>query len=65
MNRELIRRLRVNKNMNQYEFSRYIGISRGLLAQIEAGYISPSRSVIQKILSVFDEDYIEKVRALL
>lgn len=64
MNRGLIKALRVNKSMNQYQFSELIGISRALLAQIEAGYVAPSQSVIKKIYAVLDQDYIEKVRAL-
>ncbi|WP_057766095.1 helix-turn-helix domain-containing protein [Cytobacillus praedii] len=64
MNRKLIKALRVNKSLNQYQFSELIGISRALLAQIEAGYVSPSHKVIQKIYDVLDGDYIQKVRDL-
>ncbi|WP_342540974.1 helix-turn-helix transcriptional regulator [Heyndrickxia sp. FSL K6-6286] len=65
MNRDLIKRLRAIRGMNQYQFSEFIGISRAQLAQIEAGYISPSQIVKDKIYSSFESEYIEKVRALL
>jgi transcriptional regulator with XRE-family HTH domain len=64
MNKQLIRALRVNKAMNQYQFSELIGISRALLAQIEAGYVKPSQTVIDKIYDALDPEYIKKVQAI-
>lgn len=64
MNRKLIRALRVNKSLNQLQFSELIGVSRATIAQIEAGYVKPSKNVIQKIYDALDSEYIDKVREL-
>ena len=64
MDRKTIIALRVNKRLNQFEFSKLLGISRPLLAQIEAGYISPSQKVTDAIYRVLDANYIGKVREL-
>ncbi|WP_061570292.1 helix-turn-helix domain-containing protein [Caldibacillus debilis] len=65
MNRELIKLIRQSLRMNQHQFSSKLGISRSQLALVEAGYIEPSRELIEKIRQLVGDDYIQRVKNIL
>ncbi|MED3764714.1 helix-turn-helix transcriptional regulator [Ureibacillus terrenus] len=65
MDRHLIRRIRHIKGMSQLEFSQALGVSRGLIAQVEAGYIRPSEELKRKIRAYVGDDFIEKIQKIL
>lgn len=65
MNRQLIKRIRLMKDMSQLEFSQALGVSRGLVAQVEAGYIKPSSELNHKIRALVGDEFIDSVSRLL
>ncbi|MDL0419705.1 helix-turn-helix transcriptional regulator [Caldibacillus thermoamylovorans] len=65
MNRYLIKRIRQMKGMSQLEFSKALGVSRGLIAQVEAGYISPSPELKNKIREFAGDDFIAQLSKLI
>lgn len=65
MNRYLIKKIRQMKGMSQLQFSQALGVSRGLIAQVEAGYIRPSEELKRKIRAYVGDDFIEKIQKIL
>ncbi|WAA13393.1 helix-turn-helix domain-containing protein [Fervidibacillus halotolerans] len=65
MNQFLIKRVRQMKGMSQLEFSKALGVSRSLIAQVEGGYINPSDDLVEKIREFVGDDFINAVKALM
>jgi transcriptional regulator with XRE-family HTH domain len=65
MDRRVIRLTRQSKGLTQLEFARKLGVSRALIAQVEAGYMNPSDALIKRIRSEFSDEYIKKVSSLI
>jgi len=65
MNRYLIKKIRQMKGMSQLQFSQALGVSRGLIAQVEAGYISPSPELKNKIREFAGDDFIAQLSNLI
>lgn len=65
MNRYLIKKIRLIKGMSQLQFSQALGVSRGLIAQVEAGYISPSPELKNKIREFAGDDFIAQLSNLI
>jgi transcriptional regulator with XRE-family HTH domain len=54
MTNEMFLHIRLFLKLSQEEYSKFTGISRPLIARIEAGNLAVSRRTKAKILSVFD-----------
>ncbi|WHY73445.1 helix-turn-helix domain-containing protein [Fictibacillus enclensis] len=61
MANEMFKHCRLYKNMSQEEFSEFTGISRPVIARIEAGDLKVSSRVKAKLLSVFEmsDDFLK------
>ncbi|MFP3392011.1 helix-turn-helix domain-containing protein [Brevibacillus sp. SIMBA_040] len=53
---ERIREIRKRNQMNQTEFSQFIGVSQGTLSELEQNKYNPSLETILAIISVFRID---------
>ncbi len=51
-----IKDIRINNNLTQIEMAKSLGISQGMLSDIERGRIEPSRNVLLQIIDKFDID---------
>lgn len=65
MNRRLIKTIRQLKGLSQLAFSEKLGVSRGLIAQVEAGYIKTSKELDEKIRNLVGDDFIKDVKKLI
>lgn len=61
MDKELIKGIRAVLQMNQNEFSKFLGVNRSELANVEAGYREASDRLIEAIYSKFDRGFIKKI----
>jgi transcriptional regulator with XRE-family HTH domain len=53
---ERIKLIRINNKLNQMQFKKIIDVTQSTISQIEQGIISPSLSVLLKIIEKFNID---------